>query len=442
MLKGLNVEVMKRRLSFWLVLLFLIGGVACTNDDDGLNATGDPEEIEEGDPDGPAVAEVFQEGYVLVNDPGNNRAYILDKTTLDPVFEWELPYRLGNDAKLMEDGVLMASLRAPDPEFSFGGFGGRIHFITPDGSSSWEIDLSNDQFISHHDVIRLPNGHVMTMLWERVLPDEAVALGYRGAQDTIFTESIVEIDPNTDQVVWKWDSRDHLIQEDDPEGNNYGDVSENPQLIDMAYRDTVVTTIPDNGDFMHANALAYDAVNDVVLMSVNYYSEIWFIDHSTAAAEVSSSQGGRYGRGGDLIYRMGNPSAYKNVQGQRLFYNNHNPRFVEGTDHLLVFMNGNNTMGPSVVYELDLPDQYVLLADSDNEPLVVWQYTDPEMYSDRVSGAERLPNGNTLIAIGALGYWEVNADGEILWRYEADGFFWRGYHIPLDYPALEVLGVD
>lgn len=428
---------MKRYGVLGVVLSVVVWIGACENDDD-VSVAEAPEVIDDDQAGGDGV----QEGYVLVNDPGNNRVYLLEKDSLTAVYEWELPFRLGNDAKLMNDGVLMASLREPDPEFSFGGHGGRIHFIQPDGSSSWQIGLANSQFISHHDVIRLPNGNVMTMLWERVLPDAARELGYRGVQDTIFTESIVEIDPNTDQVVWKWDSRDHLIQEDDPEGNNFGDVSQNPQLIDMAYRDSEVTTIPDNGDFMHANALEYDAVNDVVLISVNYYSEIWFIDHSTTAAEVSGSEGGRYGRGGDLIYRMGNPSAYGNEQGQRLFYSNHNPRFVKDTDHLLVFMNGNNTAGPSVVYELDLPDQYALMPEGDNEPLVVWQYADPGIYSDRVSGAERLPNGNTLIAVGTFGFLEVNNDGELLWDYEAEGFFWRGYHVPLDAPALEALGLD
>ena len=31
--------------------------------------------------------------------------------------------------------------------------------------------------------------------------------------------------------------------------------------------------------------------------------------------------GGNYGKGGDLVYRFGNPSAYNNESGERLFYN-------------------------------------------------------------------------------------------------------------------------
>ena len=452
-----------RILSAGMVLLVFLLGSSCNNDDDQAVAEEEQEEIvddsddnddqgedevdddDNSDSEGPVLinnTDLRQEGYVLVNDPGSVRAYIMDKDSGEPVFEWELPFRLGNDAKLLDNGELMVSLRAEDPDFSFGGFGGMIHFLQPDGNSSWEIDLSNSDFISHHDVIMLPNGNVMTMLWERVLPDDAPELGYRGVQDTIFTESIVEINPATDEIVWKWDSRDHLIQEADETGNNYGDISQNPQLIDVNYRDTEVPTIPNNGDFMHANALAYDAINDVILMSVNYFSEIWFIDHSTSTEEASGSEGGNFNRGGDLVYRMGNPSAYQNTQGSRLFYNNHNPRFVPGTDHILVFMNGNNTEGPSVVYELDLPDQYRLTPDADNEPVVVWEYTDPEMYSDLVSGAERLPNGNTLIAIGTFGYWEVTDSGEIVWQFQDEGFFWRGYHIDTDDPVLGILGIE
>ena len=38
---------------------------------------------------------------------------------------------------------------------------------------------------------------------------------------------------------------------------------------------------------MHANGLDYDPINDVIYLSVNYYDEIWVIDHSTTTASRS-----------------------------------------------------------------------------------------------------------------------------------------------------------
>src|SRR5262249_2956242 len=52
----------------------------------------------------------------------------------------------------------------------------------------------------------------------------------------------------------------------------------------------------------------------------------------------------------------------------------------------------------------------------------VWSYTAPkksDFYSFFISGAQRLPNGNTLICAGALGtFFEVTPEKEIVWKYK------------------------
>ena len=58
-----------------------------------------------------------------------------------------------------------------------------------------------------------------------------------------------------------------------------------------------------------------------IMLSVFEFSELWVIDHSTKTAEAAIHEGGRSGKGGDLLYRWGNPRAYRagTVKDQKLF---------------------------------------------------------------------------------------------------------------------------
>ena len=46
-------------------------------------------------------------------------------------------------------------------------------------------------------------------------------------------DHIIEVDPSTDSIVWEWHVWDHLIQDYDPEKENYGVPSEHPELVDI-----------------------------------------------------------------------------------------------------------------------------------------------------------------------------------------------------------------
>jgi hypothetical protein len=69
----------------------------------------------------------------------------------------------------------------------------------------------------------------------------------------------------------------------------------------------------------------------------------------------------------------------------------------------------------------------------------VWAYTaGADFFSTNISGAQRLPNGNTLITEGAPGrVFEVNAEGKIVWEYinpivtnGRRGGIYRAYRVP------------
>jgi len=390
------------------------------------------------------MVEVFNEdkiddNYILVNDAAANRAFVMNKKA-ELLHEWPLTNNIGNDVFLLPNGKLLASLEADEPVIKLGGKGGKLQLIAPDGTVEWEFIHSTLAGETHHDAELLPNGNIIAMVWERRSPEEAEQAGFM-IDSEAFVEAIIEINPTTDEIVWEWHSWDHLIQDHDETKDNFAAIADRPERIDLNY---VPKNVPDEipGDVMHANAIAYDKANDVILLSVNFFSEVWAIDHSTTTAEAASSTGGNYGKGGDLIYRFGNPEAYENNMGNRIFYNNHFPNILEGENQgkLLIFSNGNG-LDQSTVFELALPSVYDLKSNTNNELEVLWSFTDPDLFSGKVSGAVALANGNILITEGDFGFWEVTKEKEVVWKFSAEGFFWRGYHYLKDAPEIKLLGL-
>lgn len=404
--------------SVFLIIVILL--YSCNNDDDdnqeiSSNLTSNIEVYNES---------LLENSLVLAIENGGSTSYLLNKEG-KRVHEWNFDTRLGNDLELLPDGKLIGMFKVNAPEISFGGSGGTIKILNSNSSVNWQYTYASNNYIAHHDVEILPNGNILFIAWERVSSLVAQQNGVNVNAD-IFPETLIEVDPTTNQIVWKWNSFEHIVQDFNAVALNHGTISDNPNLIDINYNSSA-----NGGDIMHANGIDYDADKDVIYLSVNNYSEIWVIDHSTSTIEAASNTGGNYNKGGDLIYRFGNPEAYNNI-GNRLFYNNHFPNLIEenvpGKDNLLVFVNKDNNIEQSAVYELDLPDNLSLQANINNEPNIVWQFTDPEMYSRIISGAVRLANGNTLICEGDYGFWEITEDGNIAWKYNSEGVaLWRCY---------------
>ena len=140
-------------------------------------------------------------------------------------------------------------------------------------------------------------------------------------------------------------------------------------------------------------------------MSVNFYDEVWVIDHSTTTAQATTLVGGT-GVGGDLVYRFGNTAAYGSAQPP-IFDHVHHPNFSNDNNTQMLFFSNGETAERSIVFELQLPAQLSLDPNIENPPEIVWQFSHPEMYY-LVSGAVKLPNGNVLICEDDFGFWEIN----------------------------------
>jgi hypothetical protein len=414
------------------------------------------------------------QGYTLLSPFESSNTYLLDMQSRI-VRTWETDSSPALSAFLLDNGHLMrpgsiggdARVFGPGP-----GVGGRIQEFTWEGQLVWDFKFYNAKQLPHHDMTRLPNGNVLLIVWDRKTAEEAIAAGRQPemtGDKHLLPDSLVEIKPTgktTGAVVWEWRLWDHLVQDFDKTKANYGNVAEHPELVNINYgEDELPSAIaakdgkdkPKEGkdkpkadgnpaaiqpantpprinpDYTHFNGVAYNPDLDQIAVSVWTFSEFWIIDHSTTTAEAASHRGGRSGRGGDLLYRWGNPRAYRaGTKADRKLFSQHNahwiPKGLPGAGHILLFNNGGDRADGSyssvdeLVLPVDSQGRYEFSpgkAYGPDQP--VWSYTAPkkdDFFSSYISGAQRLPNGNTFICSGANGtIFEVTPAKEIVWKY-------------------------
>ena len=403
------------------------------------------------------------QGYTLLAPFDTTKTYLLDMEGR-VVHTWESDSSPALFPMLLENGHLLRPGSIGNDSRVFGpgpGVGGRIQEFTWDGELVWDFRFYNAKQLPHHDFTRLPNGNVLLIVHDRKVAEEVLAAGRRpemAGDSHMIPDSLVEIKPTgktTGEVVWEWHLWDHLVQDFDKSRANYGDVAQHPELVNINFGEEAPAPKPPanaspnqpmptnnppanarrriNPDFTHFNGVSYNPDLDQISISVHEFSEFWIIDHSTTTAEAASHVGGRGGKGGDLLYRWGNPHAYRagTKKDQKLFAQ-HNahwiPKGLPGEGHILVFNNGGGREGGpySSVDELVLPvdsqGRYAYKPGTSygpHEP--VWSYTAPkksDFYSSFISSAQRLPNGNTFICSGANGtVFEVTPEKEIVWKY-------------------------
>ena len=389
--------------------------------------------------------DLISNDYILAVENSSTTSYLLNKEG-NKIYTWNFSDTSGNDIELLPDGNIIGLFKDNNPTIDFGGFGGTAKIIDNNNNTIWEYTVSNNNSIAHHDVEILPNGNVLMIIWERVLNQIAIENGVDFEND-IFVEKIIEINRASNTIVWEWNSWNHIIQDKFENLPNYGNINNNPNKININYS---VENPPGgnffaSGDIMHANGLDYDENNDLIYLSVNYYDEVWVIDHSTTTNEAASSEGGNFNKGGDLVYRFGNPNTYNSL-GDKIFDKQHFPNLLEngvvGEGNILIYANGVSNQ-QSYIYELQMPTSLQLLSNSNNEPDIVWSFTDEDLFANKLCGAVRLSNGNTLITESDYGLWEVTNEGEVVWKYkkdEAASFIWRSYHYEPDSDAISNLG--
>jgi len=371
----------------------------------------------------------------LISPTNFNKSYLINNCG-EIYNEWESDFNAGQIAQLDRDGNLYRAGRVFNATFGIlGGSGGVLQKFSWEGDLLWEVIIA-DEFISqHHDIELLPNGNLLILVWNKLTEAEAIELGKDSTKITssgMVTEMIWEIMPiGTDdyEIVWKWDSLDHLVQSFDQSLPNYGLPIENPGKIDFNLNDLTPAPV----DWLHFNSIDYNEDLDQILISARDINEILILDKSTNTIEASSSEGGNSNRGGELLFRWGNPANYTGSSTQpRELYGQHDASWIEndfpGSGNIIFFNNGTNRPNEqefSTVDEIAVNFNgvaYEYLGNEDNQALDrVWTFrgeTQGSLYSSVMSGASRLSNGNTLITESNSGrIFEVNQNLEILRSY-------------------------
>ena len=419
----------------------------------------------------PAAAQLANpEYYSLYQETaaGNETRLIDSDGTLLHSWANGLAAPSGSTAYLREDGLLQRSGQRGNGGGGFlAGSFGTLQLVEWEGDVVWEFDLqvSGDRTL-HHDVKPMPNGNVLATVWDFFPAAEIEALGWTpvAGGNGVWMERLIEIEPNlvtgSAEIVWEWSLSNHLIQDADSSATNFGDVAATPGKIDINFNSGITS-----GDYFHISGIDYNPERDEIVLCPNNIDELWVIDHSTTTAEAATSTGGNRGKGGQIIYRWGNPAVYDfggGAESPKFLERAHDPRWLRcpesGIWQITVHNNDRVDADPgdsdSQVLELDLPidedGDYVLAAAGTFGPAAprVLYEVDPTNDFFRtpfMGGAQKLRNGNILITLATIPRLvEVDSTGAIVWEetLPGGGFVFKAQNYPINYsgygPSLPV----
>ena len=228
----------------------------------------------------------------------------------------------------------------------------------------WEVKHPDH----NHDGIRLRNGNVM-LICQKPLPGEIAAKVRGGRPGTEYDDGKMDapylVEMTTDgRLVWEWRSWEHL----DPVADAITAVQDDRDVWTVA---NGVSEMPDGN----------------LLLSFRDISTVVMINRQTSK----------------IYWKLGAPP----LSGQ------HAPHML-ANGHILLFDNGPHRLDQS------FPHSRVLEIDAATKD-IAWKFQETrvaDFFSPRLSNAQRLPNGNTLINEGWFGrFFEVTPDGDIVWEY-------------------------
>ena len=303
-------------------------------------------------------------GLTLFAAAGDGTVYLIDLHGT-VAHTWKMPYPPGLYGYLTEKGTLFYNGQIPTETFlGKSPFKGGVALEADwNGKVLWEVRQPDH----HHDGRLLKNGNVL-LLCAKELPDLVAKKVQGGRPGTevngkIWADYLVELTKDG-RTVWEWRAWEHL----DPA------------------RD-IITGVQDNrSEWTHGNAIIELSDGDL-LVSFRNISTIIRIRRQT----------------GEIVWKLGAPP----LAGQ------HAPTPL-ANGNILIFDNGPHRLDHTFPFS-----RVIEVNPASNE--IMWNYQEANLYnfySPRISNAQRLSNGNTLINEGFFGrFFEVTSAGEVVWEY-------------------------
>jgi hypothetical protein len=283
-------------------------------------------------------------GVFMVDDEGTTRWYIGD------VDDFTDLYDMYQGLHLRSDGTISYTRR----------------------NTGWIIDELGEHVMQleaesigatagfHHDMVELPNGNFLLLgyVFQDIdYPDDGTL--------HVAGDMIYEVTP-AGQLVWTWDSFDHL----------------DPQRRREDFYSQVKIPDPDTNtegyDWTHGNGLVYTADDDTILLSMRHQDWIIAIDHQT----------------GEIRWHLGDEGDFTLVDGERWFFHQHSPQW-QPDGSLLLYDNavGNPAQPDSEAHTRAV--RYVLDLDT-MTATQVWQDDDPPFRSALAGDADLTAGGHIL----------------------------------------------
>lgn len=377
--------------------------------------------------------------YTLYSTTGSANAYLVDTNgTTYHTWSFGATSHTGYSTYMIPGGTLVRSVSHSGNSFTGGGMTGQVQKVDWNGNVIWDFVYSNTQYCMHHDICPMPNGNVLLISYELKTSAEVIAAGSSSFTGTMWPDKIIEVQPTgatTGTIVWEWHVWDHLVQNvDSTKANYYPSITDHPELLNINYQT--------QKDWMHMNGIDYNPLLDQIVFSSHNMDEMYVIDHSTTSAEAAGHTGGKSGKGGDFLYRWGNPASYQ-AAGTTDFNVMHDAHWVPLDCPRAGYLVGYNNNGIS---------NNQSCVDMINPPYDGYNYSHtpgtayaPSTYDFRhacnghngnMGNSQQLPNGNMLVCIAQSGYiYELDSAQNIIWSKTVSGTTPHAYRYTACYTA-------
>lgn len=410
-------------------------------------------------------------GYTIV--PIRENAALLFDMNGREVRQWEIkampPYLLPGGSLLGVGGYTPAELGRHAAEY--------VVQVDWDGNVVWKSNRGDEvtlrdgttQWMAryHHDIQRegAPVGYYVPDMPPKVTNAKTLFLSNTDSKRpeisdfNLLDDRVVEVDWEGN-IIWTWCAGDHFDEfgfDDDAKAA----IRRNPNYHAME----------DRGDYLHINCTSYVGPNpwydagderfhpDNIIVGLREANIIAIVDKTT----------------GNLTWKLG-PDYNVSEETKKIGWiiGQHHahiiPQGLPGAGNILVFDNGGSAGygaaspdAPTGIRVMHRDHSRVLEINPVTLELV-WSFTPehlncempvdgPNFYSQYISSAQRLPNGNTLICEGANGrVMEMTVDHEIVWEWlcpyyspDHDGVnnrVYRAYRYPYSYIPQEPIPVE